>query len=441
MLTLRYILRLIVAFGFRFKFLLLAGLILGVAFFIVSSWAIPIIFGKDLDRVGITGRFKVESLPDSILEGVGDGLTRLDTDGTVLPNLAQSWESPDKGKTWIFHLRADIAWQDGERVESFDLDYEYTDVSIETPDAHTIVFRLETPFSLFPSIVSRPTFKKGLLGTGDWKVDSVSIAGGYLQKLIIISKNKDKKIFKFYPTEERAKLAYKLGEVDKLAGIFNPMPFESWKNTIVHETVDTQKEVVLFFNMQDEMFKDNKNLRQALSYAIDKEKLPGVRALSPIAPTSWAFNPQVKPYDFDKERAKELLEDLPEEFLNNLTIKLVTSPILLEQAESIARGWEEAGVKTSLQVSSGVPNEYQALLAIYEIPMDPDQYSVWHSTQLGSNVSKYQDARIDKLLESGRTELSLEERRTIYLDFQRFLLEDAPAVFLYHPISYDIERK
>ncbi|OGM15482.1 hypothetical protein A2V56_03815 [Candidatus Woesebacteria bacterium RBG_19FT_COMBO_42_9] len=440
MLTLRYIFRLIVAFFVRFRFLLLLGLFLGILVFTISSWIMPLVFGGEIERIGMVGRFRTETLPETILEGIGDGLTTMDEAGTVIPNLAQSWESPDKGKTWIFHLNSDYSWQDGEKIESSDLSYEYTDVKVEAPDSQTIIFKLETPFSPFPAVVSRPVFKKGLLGTGEWRVDEVSIAGGFLQKLVIVSDAKDKKVFKFYPTEERAKLAYKLGEVDKLSGIFNSQPFSSWKNTKVGEVIDSQKEVVLFFNTEDKILSD-KNIRQALSYGVDKKALPGKRAMSPIAPNSWAYNPQVKPYEFDIERARELLEDVPEEISSELTIKLVTSPILLEVAERVAKDWEELGVKTSVQVSSGVPTEYQALLAIYEIPKDPDQYSIWHSTQVGSNISKYKDPRIDKLLESGRTELSLEDRRTIYLDFQRFLLEDAPAIFLYHPKSFDIERK
>jgi len=110
-------------------------------------------------------------------------------------------------------------------------------------------------------------------------------------------------------------------------------------------------------------------------------------------------------------------------------------------ADSISKNWHEVGVKSEVQVSSLIPQDYQCFLAILDIPHDPDQYSIWHSTQTQSNLSKYQNPRIDKLLEDGRIELNTEERKVIYLDFQRFLLEDAPAVFLYHPVVYSIERK
>ena len=48
-----------------------------------------------------------------------------------------------------------------------------------------------------------------------------------------------------------------------------------------------------------------------------------------------------------------------------------------------------------------------------------------HSNQTATNISNYQNPRIDKLLEDGRAELTLVERSKIYLDFQRFLLEDS----------------
>ena len=94
-----------------------------------------------------------------------------------------------------------------------------------------------------------------------------------------------------------------------------------------------------------------------------------------------------------------------------------------------------------MQVSSVTPTEYDAFLVIFDIPPDPDQYTLWHSTQAGSNISRYKNPRIDKLLEDGRLNLDTEARKKIYLDFQRFLLEDAPAAFLFHPTWYTISRK
>lgn len=439
-LNFRYIIRFALAFIARFRLLLVLSVILGILVFFSLKFIGPFFFGHKVERIGITGRFRTDTLPPSILELAGDGLTKINSSGTLEPGLASSWETLDKGKAWIFHLKDGLVWQDGKKLTSYDINYEFSDLKIEKPDPKTIKFILQNPFSPFPSVVARPVFRKGFLGTGQWKVTKVSIAGNFVQEFSLENKKKDRKTFKFYPTEERTKLAYKLGEVDILPNIFNPAPFDSWKVASVDAKPDKSEFVAVFFNTQNKLLSE-KGFRQALAYAIKKENFDGPRAISPISPSSWAFNPQVKTYNYDPQRARQLLDELPKDLKESLNIKLLTSPILLNTAEAIIKDWEAVGVTANVQVYSGISGDYQALLAIFDIPDDPDQYSVWHSTQTATNISHYQNPRIDKLLEDGRAELDSEQRRKIYLDFQRFLVEDSPAIFLYHPISYTIERK
>jgi len=441
MLTLRYLIRFLKEFIIRFRGIILLGTLVGILVFIFFYLFGKTLFLKKVERVGITGRYSLETIPSNILSLASYGLTKVNEDGSVGEGLASSWETTDKGKTWIFHLNGNLSWQDGKKVNSSDISYKFSDAKIIKPDRETIIFTLENPFAPFPYVVSQPVFKKGLLGVGEWKVNSLSLSGSFIKELTLTNKNKDQKIYKFYPTEERVKLAFKLGEVDRLENVFNPDPFLNWKNLVISKETNYQEVVAVFFNTQDSLFKDNKSLRQASAYAIKKEDLPGERAYSPISPTSWVYNAQVKPYNYDFARAQELMKDLPKEVKNNLVINLTTSAILLDTAEKIAKDWEALGVKVNLQVVSGIPSDYQAFLAIMDIPKDPDQYTLWHSTQQASNISRYQNPRIDKLLEDGRLELDTEARKKIYLDFQRFLVEDSPAIFLYHPTSYTIERR
>ena len=116
-------------------------------------------------------------------------------------------------------------------------------------------------------------------------------------------------------------------------------------------------------------------------------------------------------------------------------------PNLLKTAEKIAEEWRNIGMTVEIEVVTSVPQDYEAFLATVDIPKDPDQYSLWHSTQTGTNISRFKNPRIDKLLEDGRTELDQEARKKIYLDFQRFIVEDVPAIFLYHPTFYTVTRK
>lgn len=434
---LRYTLRLILAFLLKFKGLLLVGVIIGILLFFITRLILPQLIPPPRERIGITGRYRANTLPIEVLELIGEGLTKTTDNGMVEPGLSSSWSSPDKGKTWVFQLKDDIYWQDGEGVSSSSVSYEFSDVAIERPDDKTIVFKLENPFSPFPSVVSRPTFKSGLLGTGEWKVKKVSIVAGFISRLTIENSNKEEKIIQFYPTSERTKLAYKLGEVDIIQDLHDPSPFSEWNTSQVQPTVNKDQVVVIFFNTQDSLLSD-KSVRQALSYAIDKNSLSENRALSSISPNSWAYNPQVKPYDFDIKRSQELLKDFPKD---KKIVKLATSPQLLATAEEVVKDWKELGFDATTQVSSIIPTEYQAFLTILDLPKDPDQYAIWHSTQTATNISKYSNPRIDKLLEDGRSVLDLEERRSLYLDFQRFLIEDSPAVFLHHPVYYTVSRK
>ena len=389
----------------------------------------------------MTGRFTLSSLPNSILNMISDGLTKLDANGNVEPSLASTWETPDKGKTWYFTLKDNLYWQDGKKVVSSGITYQFSDLSIERPDTKTIIFKLQNPYSAFPSVVSRPTFKSGLLGTGKYRVTDISMNGSVVEELSMRNGKGERIIYKFYPTEEKTKLALELGLVDRISDIFNASPLDTWKKMKITKSSSTEEYVGIFFNTQDRHLAE-KNLRQALSYAINKEALDGKRAISPISISSWAYNSQVKPYDYDPVKAKTMIDEYKKSTeLTELPITLSTTAVLLDKAELIAKDWLTVGVKVNLQVISQIPSDYQAFLAIFDTPDDPDQYSMWHSTQTATNITHYQNPRIDKLLEDGRSEINVEARKKTYLDFQRFLVEDCPAAFLYYPVTFTIGRK
>jgi peptide/nickel transport system substrate-binding protein len=412
----------------------------GILIFIILRVYKPNFLFAKKERIGLTGRYTVNNLPSDILNLISDGLTKIDYKGVVSPSLATSWETTDNGATWVFHLDIKRVWQDNKKVDSASINYSFSDAVIEKPDASTIVFKLKNPFAPFPFVVSRPAFKKGLLGTGKWKVTKISLVGEYVESLSLKDKEGNQRIYKFYPTEDKTKEAFVLGQVDTLSNILNSDDFNKWPVTITKQ-VDKQSFTAVFLNVDDNLLND-KSIRQALAYAIDKDKLGEDRAISPLSPDSWAYNPQVKQYNYDQTRAKELITALPAETKSNLNIKLTTTPILLPVAEKIVSDWQKIGVNSSVNVSSNVQNgDYQAILVIFQIPLDPDQYFLWHSTQTATNISNYKNPRIDKLLEDGRIELNTEQRKLIYWDFQRFLVEDSPAIFLYHPVFYTVNRK
>lgn len=439
--SLHYFFRLVYEFVNKFKGIIFLGIFCGVAIFVFYRFFFIPLFGREKIRIGYTGRFTAEDineLPPEIIFQITRGLTKINEQKLVEPDIARSWETPDKGKTWIFKIAEDAFWQDGTKILSKDIKYNFEGVQVEYPDQETIVFKLQNEFSLFPTVVSRPVFKKGLLGAGDWKVKKVKIVGGYIQSLTLQNKDKDRKTYKFYPTEVRTKLAYKLGEVDVIDNIFDPSPFDKWRTAKLTESTNYDMVVTLFLNTKDELLKE-KSFRQAINYAIDKKNLGDFeRAYTSISPKSWAYNPQVKSYDYNPEKAREIFKNFKEK---NPKLQIVSSPVLLPIAEKISQNLKALGIDASVQVSSIKPSEFQAYLTVFEIPTDPDQYLAWHSTQQDTNISKFQHPRIDKLLEEGRLELDLEKRREIYFDFQRFLAEEIPAIFLYYPKIYKIERE
>ncbi len=101
---------------------------------------------------------------------------------------------------------------------------------------------------------------------------------------------------------------------------------------------------------------------------------------------------------------------------------------------------------TNIDVNTNVlsfddPGSFDLLLAYWKVPSDPDQYYYWHSTQTQGNITGYKSEKIDKLLEDGRDTISVEDRKKIYATFQKVIVDEVPAYFLYYPYIYTVKRK
>ncbi len=237
---------------------------------------------------------------------------------------------------------------------------------------------------------------------------------------------------------QQALLALKLGQIDGLNELLTKPKESEWSNMNSSEIQRTDMYVAVFYNTSNALLAD-KSFRQGLSYAISDKEFGQLRALSSFNPKSWAYNKTVKGYEYSEARAKDLISKAtPED--GSLTIELSTTPELLFIAESIKRDWDKVGVNAEIKVVSAPQSSFQAMIRTMSIPPDPDQYIYWHSTQ-STNFTNLQNAKTDKLLEDGRQILKNEERKLIYHDFQRFLIEEAPATFLYHPTTYTLLRK
>lgn len=418
----------------------ISGLILSIGFIrlvplIKQQWFIPV------DRIGMVGGFTPATLPLSIQNYISMGLTSIRADGTVAPALATSWTATDSGKMFIFTLRRDVTWHSGKKVTAADINYNIRNVIFSPIDGFTLRANLKAPYSAFPVVVSKPLFLNALVGLGSYRVSNIQLKGDsivYLKLVPTKGTSAREREYRFYNTEAEAILAYKLGEVNQIDDLSAPADLTNWgKSTVTAETNYTRI-VSVYFNVTNPQLSD-KSVRQALAYAIPY-RTDLERAYSPVSKISWAYSDKTKKYAFDMATAKKLLGNTKEGSASgHLTIS--TFAPYLTDAQSIAASWTTLGLPTDVRVENAVPGNYQVLLSAQDVPPDPDQYPLWHSTQTATNITNYANVKIDKLLEDGRQEMDITKRKTIYADFQRYLTEDVPAAFLYYAKSYTVVRR
>jgi peptide/nickel transport system substrate-binding protein len=216
------------------------------------------------------------------------------------------------------------------------------------------------------------------------------------------------------------------------------------------------------FNLKDPRFADVR-VRRAFAHAINKQEIiDGVRqglareATGPIRPSTWAYTDQVRRYPYDPARARELLAQAGWKDRNGdglvedaggrpFAFTIQTNQGNEERkkiAEIIQQRLEDVGVKADIQVIewASFVSEYlkkrrfEAVVMGFGVTTDPDQYVIWHSSQMGPdqmNRLSYANPEVDRLLEAGRASCHEAERVRYYHRFQQILAEDQPMVFLY----------
>lgn len=397
-----------------------------------------------VETIGMAGAYTVDDLPSSILTKISQGLTSVSKDGEIKPGTARKWRIQNNDKSYIFYLRPDAYFSDGTNLTSDLISYNFSDVSVLRPDKYTIVFTLKEKYAPFLVTVSRPIFKKGFVGVSDYKIKGIKLNGNFVESIDLVSlKDKNRLSYQFYPTMDALKIAFALGEVTKMVELsdinFQNTNFYSFKNAQVLRSVDYGKLVTLFYNLRDKDL-SAKSLREALSYTIPDNFSEGLRNESPFAPSSMVATSGLNTYQQDFEHAKLLLEKFQSGTLSgSLALTISTLPQYENTASTISAIWKKLGISTKIQVVDKVPSNFQIFLGSFKVSLDPDQYMLWHSSQI-SNITHYNNLRIDKLLEDGRQEIDLEKRKKIYADFQKYILADPPASFLYFPYIYEVTR-
>jgi peptide/nickel transport system substrate-binding protein len=210
-------------------------------------------------------------------------------------------------------------------------------------------------------------------------------------------------------------------------------------------------------------------VRQAIQHAVNRERLVQVAhfgtttpAFGPLVSTTWGFWPEAKNYyPFNQQRARELLEGAG--FRRNastgiyeldgrpLRVRLVTSTASDQvAAATVAQAMlKEVGIDMVVEALASGPAFARYESGDYELgrqglaAVDPDQlFFAYHSiriTQAGaSNRGRIRNAQLDGLLERGRTLTDANQRRDLYYQVQKMLLDMANGVYTYESTYYTV---
>lgn len=390
---------------------------------------------------GLIGTYQEYDLPIEVTKLISQSLVEADANGRIKPKLVSGWETNNDATIFTFKLKENLKWSDNTEVKSWDFEFNIPNTEVSMLDAHTIQFKLKESYSALPSLLIKPIFKKGTgVGTGPYKISKIKKSRIFITKISLVPATSDlpKLFIRFYPNERVAITGFNMGEVQTLLGLANLKLMTGNPQVKIRQKTDFQKIVTILYYAKDPLL-SNRSLRQALSFQtpqIDQEEV----ANNPFPSFYWARDSDAKKYLSNTteahaalDRAKSVLSD--DKLKQDLI--LTATPNLEEIGKKIVSSWKDLSLNAKLRIESGIPQNFQTLLITQSIPNDPDQYFLWHSSQEKTNLSKYSSARVDKDLEDGRKALTEEDRKARYYDFQKTLLEDAPATFLYFP-KYNI---
>lgn len=425
-----------------------------------------------------------------------NGLLKYQENGDFVPDLAESYDVSDDGLTYRFTLRQGVAFHDGtpltaedvkasvERIQDESVGatrrVELANISeVVTDGDYSVEFHLEKPhasllaYLALPecAILSQEFLASGgdpnttAVGTGPFKL--VSREPGVR---IEVERNDnyfradlpylDRIVFIPYPDENTRVSAVRGGDA-------HMADYVPWKDMSSIEqdpalqlvTAQSSAFMCVIYNVREAPF-DDPRVRVALSYAYDRKAIVDAAFFGRaheitggvIPPQSWAYNADLEgTYTYDPERAKQLLAEAgyPDGFSVTL---LSTSQYGMHQstAEVVQNNLQAIGIDCKLElydwqtvVQKHTKGEYQ--FRIHGLAMeilDPDALTNFFQT--GGPFSKsngFSDEEVDRLLAEGRSVQDPEQRKAIYNQLERRILELAPWTFLVYRQDGHVVRK
>lgn len=441
------------------------------------------------------------------------GLMRPDNKGGLIPDLAEKYEISKDGLSYTFILKPNLFWQDDQPITSDDIIFtvqqakdsqlkspkraSWEGVETEKIDERTIRFILKKPYTPFlenttlgilPQYIwggataeqmGFSEFNINPIGSGPYKIKKINRNSSGIAISYELSPNKKfilgepfikNLVFRFYQSEKELLNGFQKGEIDSISAI-TPSLLEKIKRSNINlKTLFLPRVFGVFFNQNSAKIFIQKEVRQALNLATDKNKIVeevlqgfGLRLDYPIPMGIFGALNEEKS-NFSEDEAKEILkkngwilnekENIWEKITGSgkkkemmrLEFSLATSdaPDLKQTAELLKTMWEKIGAKVNVRIfeigdlNQNIirPRKYDALLFGEAVGRDPDPFAFWHSSQRndpGLNIAMYTNAKVDKLLEEARTISDDSIRRQKYEEFQQEIVGDLPAVFLFSP--------
>ncbi len=422
---------------------------------------------------------------------VYETLVRLDTDLKIQPGLAESWETPDGGKTWIFHLRKGIKFHDGTPFNSTAVVFSYSDKSfvrkvtlrtvdhVEALDEYSVKFvsKRPTPVPLYMTHVAWPIMSptcvdgKGEfvkpIGTGPFKFEKQ-----IKDQEVVLVRNDDywgeeptleKIIFKVIPEVGTRVMALETKEVDMITKVpeFEVARLELEPDIEVYRKLTTFTDF-LQFNCEKEPFNDTK-VRKAVAYAVDTEKLvktvlEGVGEPAngrPLSPIMLYSKPDLKLYKYDPEKTEELLLEAGWKDTNGdgilddkdgkpFKVSLLvergawTPPRFIPMSEAIQGELRKEGIDIEIQVLE--PGAVIKLEREGNFDMIlRTGYFVWGSypRHFFLHYSKcpyshYKNEEYDRLVDLADMTVNPKEQEKLYYELQDMVIEEVPTFYLVH---------